>query len=392
MFNAGGYAGAHKCIFFTTLCLCVSIDLKQHSEGVKMLKQNVRSANDRYLHIDLIKLVSILGIMFIHTGSVGMYLYQSTDFGMLRAIYLFFNGLSSCAVPLFFMCSGAMLIKKQESLKTLLLHRVFRFAIVIVIIQAFNYIYMFLPDPFSHVYLEYYIQILFSGLFADHLWFLYSYLAFLLILPFLRRLVSAMEAKDYIYLFAVYLLFRCTELVQIFLFKDTVSLNPSFSISFFLELDVFFYPILGHYLQNVFDTKNLGIKNAAALFAAALLCVIFGCMITEFRITLSDPSATGSNILRSIPCAALFLGAKMFFENTRCPARVAKLLSIAGNCTFGVYLFENVLRDHTEWLFNFFSSFLPPMTSCLLWLAGAMLIAIPIVFVLKKIPVVKKLL
>ena len=53
---------------------------------------------------------------------------------------------------------------------------------------------------------------------STSLWYLYSYIALLLVMPFLRAMVKNLRHRDYIYLFFGYLTFTgilpCVELIQ----------------------------------------------------------------------------------------------------------------------------------------------------------------------------------
>ena len=81
--------------------------------------------------IDLTKSIAILCVLFIHAGS-GFYAYPvaSTDWNTL----LVYGSLVRAGVPLFLMCSGALLLdpNKPFSLKKLYCHNLPRIAVAMV--------------------------------------------------------------------------------------------------------------------------------------------------------------------------------------------------------------------------------------------------------------------
>ena len=95
----------------------------------------------RLVHLELIRIIAIILVVFNHTGTMGFLLYSVTDNPVTYPLYLFLSILSKIGVPLFFMVSGALLIARDESTRTLYCRRVVRIVFVILAFSLVQYFY-----------------------------------------------------------------------------------------------------------------------------------------------------------------------------------------------------------------------------------------------------------
>jgi surface polysaccharide O-acyltransferase-like enzyme len=72
-----------------------------------------KSVKERNLAIDLLKATSILGVLIVHS-SVGGYSYPIGSPNWLTSLFL--AGMSRACVPVFLMCSGALLLDPEKEL------------------------------------------------------------------------------------------------------------------------------------------------------------------------------------------------------------------------------------------------------------------------------------
>ena len=146
-------------------------------------------------HIDFLRIIACLMVIFNHTNERGFYRYVSdipgTAVFMLNLIY---SILCKLAVPVFFMISGTMLLNKKESV-TKTYKRLIKILVDIILFSLLYYSvdYIIAGVPFN-------IVEIFRAMIEEshwHLWYLYSYVHLLLHFRFLGNLRFHINKKGY---------------------------------------------------------------------------------------------------------------------------------------------------------------------------------------------------
>lgn len=96
--------------------------------------------------------------------------------------------------------------------------------------------------------------------------------------------------------------------------------------------------------------------------------------------------------LIAIPVFTIYLAVKYFFDRHTVSAPVKRFLQTAGSCTFGVYLLEYILRDQTAFIFVRLRPVIRTLPACCVRITVCLVLGIAAVWVLKKVPVLKKFL
>ena len=96
----------------------------------------------RFLHVDILRILAIFLVVFNHTAERGYTLFANSTDSFLYFPYMMFSVFCKIAVPIFFMISGALLLPKDESLKQLFTKRIFRMAIVLLLISVPFYFWL----------------------------------------------------------------------------------------------------------------------------------------------------------------------------------------------------------------------------------------------------------
>ena len=192
---------------------------------------------------------------------------------------MFVSILCKIAVPIFFMITGALLLKKEEPLRMLFVKHVLIFSLILQVVSLIYYIV--LCDGWS---VGDFIRRVYSRNITTGLWYLYSYLGILLILPFLRKLVMVLGEQDYIYLFAGrIILVGLFPIVAFLIEMGHLALNRDFSAVIFTA-DNLFYVLLGYYCEHLINTDSLTKKDWIALGSASLLAFGLTCFVTNIRL------------------------------------------------------------------------------------------------------------
>lgn len=229
-----------------------------------------------YPYIDLIRILSMLAIIVLHSASYGLRTYYfSTTWDTLNII----TSLATCAVPLFFMISGAMLLsdRKTDNIGYMLKKRLPKLIFPLLfwslacIARDFYYIkknlHVFDPGQLWDTI----ISILASPA-AVHLWFMYALIPLYIAAPFIRRIADSDKLIKYL----------LTIWVLACLFKTAYiaapeQLKPLFNISVLNKLnyiDGFLgYFVLGYYLHE----HNFKVKNRITLPLILLMIAIIAC-------------------------------------------------------------------------------------------------------------------
>lgn len=350
----------------------------------------------RNIHLEIIRIFALICIVFNHTGENGYLLFQVTDHLFVRAFSIFLSNFCKIGVPLFFMISGALLIPKKESLKELFVKRILRIVIIIVVFSFIYYIRFYLQHPEYGFNLFFFAKLIYSEPFITPYWFLYSYLTFLLILPFLRRLALALSDEEYLYL---------SILAVVFLFLIKIPeyvLDCAVNISIPLLTMTIIFPLLGYFIENRLQKKYFSHRYSVHAWAAILLN---GCASILMTYLYHSKSGIYDVIFvekfNLLPAAAVFFiikyscdrfGQSVSDGGTYAPfsKRTERAVLYVGSCTFCTYLFEEMLRiDLFIKMFAQLSPPLPTLLVCILYIICMFVAGIAISSFLKRLPGMK---
>ena len=354
----------------------------------------VSGAADRKVHLDFLRIFSIYLVLFNHTGTSGYMLFTTVPGGLRYWIYMALSVFCKIAVPVFFMISGGLLIPREESIGRVVKHRFLRMFLILVIFSVLSFLYL---NDFHFRELDwyYFIKTFYNNKISTAYWYLYSYLAFLLTLPFLRRMARHMTNREFLYMFLLYFIVQMMKIGQVPVFHGEVGFNYYF-ILFFLERNIFF-PLFGYFLENRVKKHWITPGRLLLLVFASVIAVLITCWITDYHhglIGTWDGTKWEEyvNHLIFIPAGTVYLLAKSFFRRHPASRRTAAVLSTLGGCTFGIFLLEKICREETLFIYRYLANYLPRLLACLIWVLCACAAGLIVTFILKKIPGIKKLL
>ena len=346
----------------------------------------------KYTYISVLKILAIFCILYFHNG-----VYFPDYFGKSGYwFYLASTVLSYLGVPMFFMISGALLLNREESYGTLLKKRILKYAAALVVFSAVCYVYG-IRTNLSALNLRFFVDGLLSFGHSSHLWYLYAYLAFLFMLPFLRKLAKSMTNTDFLYLLIIYFLFKMLPVFQFFAWRDNNLINADFRVAFFAALDVFAYPLFGYYMHCRTSDELQNAKAMPVLIISGLAFVIAEMLLTNIKLKSGtespEPLMQFGYTFAPFFTAAVFLAVKALFEKHPWSEKAADILKNVSGCVFGVYLLQEILTESTNGVYTFLISHnFGPYWATIIWLFCALVLGIASTYVLKLIPVIKELL
>ena len=344
------------------------------------------------VYLDLLRIIAIILVLFNHTGDNGFTYFAVARGSLFYPVSLFISLLDKIAVPLFFMISGALLIPKEESYKEVI-KRFVKFALILVAASGIIYVYRYLKGLPSIFTVAEFVTALYSKGIIIQYWYLYTYLAFILMLPFIRKIAKGMEGKDFIWLIALMTINSLLQIADYTVFKGKYFHNSHFS--FFISVNYLLYPILGYYLEHKvsrdrYNWKMLLILTGCSVLILAALTVLANLRCTSLQ-SWKEEDIPYYGCFEFLPTATVFIAAKMFFIRFPAKQRAQKVLSAIAGTTFGLYLFESIFRTESGFILTAMKTVIHPYIACWLWMLIVWMIGGGIIFLIRLIPGVKKL-
>ena len=349
------------------------------------------TASHKY-YLDFLRIFAILCIIYNHTNSRGYFLYADTINPVYKFLSMMLGCLISVGVPIFFMISGALLLQKEESFTTLFRNRVVRILLVLFLFSILQYLFRanLYHDTLS---VSSFIKEFLTADIIPSYWFLYAYLIYLLILPFLRKLVLLLQPRDMIYLLILFILSE--GVLPLCLLSTNITLTPYLNIP--LVNQIIFYPLFGYCidqmpLSKLQNKKYLGASRLAAIGSLLIMSgVSYARNLPAKSFTTFDHGLlTGA--FSGICAICIFYWAKLHITSIAPQSIHAKVILALSSCTFGVYLLESLIRIPTRSFEISLAKSIGDFPACLLWVCFIFLITSAITFLLKCIPGIKKLL
>ncbi len=353
---------------------------------------------EKRVYYEWIRLTACFFVIFNHLK--GYVLFQNAS-GAKQLFYMVLSVITKINVPLFFMVSGALLLGKREDIFTVLKKRVSRICLVILLFSLGIYTECRLYALAQGRDYEFTVKRFLYGVFERSLdetgayWYLYAYLGFLLLLPLMQKIAGQMSRSDFYTLSALhFIIWSMLPICNLFLRLagcESLSLAGEFSVPL-ATTAAFFYPLTGYYIDRKIEIRAVSKRKWAGLCAAAAVGICLSC----FCVYLDGAKETFISLFDYVLAIAVFLVVK-YTTAVKMPAlssgKTAESVCFMGSLTFGVYLldhyFKLVLYENYE---TFAERFMPSLFVSFGWCAISMFLGGTVTWMLKKLPLFKKLL
>lgn len=363
--------------------------------------ENKTKTKERFIFIDILEIIAIFCVVFYHTGS-----YQ--DNFLIKSSFLYYlryglRGFMAICVPMFFFCNGFLLFSKPFNLKKHLL-RMLRFAFIIL----FWGIVLLICSTFfgDKVTFMNFISLPFTIEFdaSRILWFLRALLCVYLLFP-LMKLAFDKSKTIFIYFIALcpILIFgnNCINIFFIFFKYIFYGECASWNANYLFEYNLFSGPYmvafayfsvggLMCYLWPKIKTLNktrVRIWSAVTVLVSSLMWLGMCAFIGLTRKTLIDCVWDGYvTIFTLANVLALFMFMSSFeFKNQK----LNNIYTLISQNTLGIYMFHMTIKR-----IPFIAKMYVGSTFSFGVVYALMLCAIcmGISLILKKIPIIKRLL
>ena len=345
----------------------------------------------RLIHLDLLRLLAIYLVIFNHTGNIGYMLFENRVDSPFYFIYMIASVFCKIAVPLFFMISGALLLSKEETYRQLFLKRILRIVVILLLISVPYYYWLKRSYGISILSFLTYI---YGNSASTSLWYLYSYLGFLLMLPFLRKMVKTMQHKDFIYLFIGYIIMvGVLPSLESYFLNGNTTIHEDFQPILFMSQSVF-YALMGHYFEHFFNSEKVKTRIGSIGVCLSLVVLLITCIMTHFLVVTNGIKNDGNsevffNYFIAVPTVTTYYYVKRFARRIINP-KMQSIITIMGSAVFGVYLIEKIIRALTRNIHTMLSPIVGMFIATLIWSLIVWVIGLIIVIIIKNTPVIKK--
>ena len=348
-----------------------------------------------YLHIEIMRIVAAYFVIFNHTGKDGFLLFSTVPAGGAGFwVSLLLSVFCKFAVPMFLGISGALLLSEpDEPLRTIWNRRMRRIAVILTVYSLFYYMVEMIRagDRFR---IRRFVKALYTANIKGHLWYLYLFIAYLAVLPFLRALVKNLDDRYFAYLFAITVFFEGILPAAEFLFlKENTTMSRYVRITWLTDYAVL-YPCLGYFMQNRIGVKWIR-KYLPWVWAFNIAGLSASCFMTYLQLEVNDKSLQMfHNCFVMINFAAMFLTIRLLYERRSFGKTGTALISTLGKCSFGIYLWHIFVRELP--LFAGIPDFLTVagltrMAAVLVTCLVVMAVSCVITLIQSRIPLLKKL-
>lgn len=305
-----------------------------------MSGSNITSVEPKDSRLQWIRSIAAIMVVLLHSASELMYSvsYGSSDWWFVNVI----NSCVRCAVPLFVMASGAVLLSRTDDFVYFYRKRAMRIAVPLVF---WTIIYIAVSYFINHVsianlaYLKTRIIATYNGKPYYHLWYLYMLIGLYLVTPFLQRLWAALsDGQKLFFTIMCFALSAIGPIEEAFLPVNSGS--PAFFLFRFMPYVGYF--VCGHYIKSLVNgegTRKAKTPAIVALLAALAIITMAGSFY------FGSKKTPGKYFFDYFSVNVIFFSILLFYLlmkaiSMRQPPKLIKLLD---KTSFGIYLIHPLM-------------------------------------------------
>ncbi len=350
----------------------------------------------KFLDLEVMRIVAIFFVIFNHTGKDGSLLFISQPLGGGRFwLYMVLSVFCKFAVPLFFAISGALLLGREpEPLARLWRRRIAPMLIMLVGISALYYVAYMVVYGNVNFGIADFIESLCTNNIAAPLWFLYAYISYLIVLPFLQSMTKSLKYEHYYYFMAIAAVFNGIIPAIEYLATNGASLYNNMFNQYFMVANLLLYPCIGYFIQNKFE---ITVKKLIVSWGVNALTIAFTCFMTfcSYKNNGTLPELDMNvfyNSFSFINMICVFMTIKYIFMRIKCK-KIENFIYLLGGCVFGIYIFHPaLLRMRSFVLKDLMAIGMNDLFAILLVCFCVLMITFGFILLLRKIPFMNRVL
>lgn len=285
----------------------------------------------RKYSFDILRCIAIFFVLVNHRDTYSYFLrYNAWD--VRYVVSMVISILCKSACPVFFMISGALLLGKEESYLFILKHRIWRIVSAMILFSA---LYVICNQGNGAVFI--------NLLLKDSNWYLFAYLAFLIMLPFFRSMVQGMDKEK----------FRMFLVLCVVFYAMPAFMQNSLQGNLFLFCSPWasscwhiVFPVLGYYYANWdkinVDEEEKNIQKIVLVVGSILSMIIF-CILMKNDIVCNE--GQNMELLRQyailLPACLIFVIINEYNKIwEKLNDKLKKIILTFSAASFGIFLLE----------------------------------------------------
>lgn len=360
--------------------------------GTENKQGNQPAVQKKVYYIEVLRALATIAVAVLHVASNNWYGYYGSHAWIVFTVYA---GLMKFCVPVFFMISGALFLRKEKeiSIKRLYTHNIWRL-IVFLLVWSFVYqLYQLLIvdgiRDYSKV-LKTAVQNIGLGNTQVHFWFVYAIIGLYVLVPVLQIFTKHAQKRQVRYALALCFVFASVlPFLQSFPVFAPVSNNLSkLNVQAVCGYVGFF--LLGHY----FHSYEQSWRERNGWYLAGIIGLITSIMATCY-LCITNNAVVETCFSYTFPGIVCFSGAVYVWvqshESWFQKAAVSKAVGVLSNCSLGIYA-VHMLVLFLLWRNNITTFSFAAEASVPVLALAILLCSLLVAWVLSKIPVVNKFL
>lgn len=301
----------------------------------------MKDKKNRVEYCDLLRLIAIISVVFIHVFADFRDYYLITNKNYYFILTLL-DSFTRAGVPIFFMLTGVFMLNnnKDEKYSSFLKKRIPKLVIPFFIISIIYYIYEMIKIN-KEVSLIGFINLFTSNAIKYHFWFMYSIILIYLILPFLKKMIQALNKTQLKNL--IIIIFTSNILSIIKVFSNLFNLNL-FSGIIYPNLIIYInYLFLGYYLFK-YDISKKYKKNIYLLAIISLIIMPIGDYVLTNNLR-ADNLLVAISPFPFLVATALFILIKDNYQKMKLNIQTKKFMSYTSNIIFYIYMIHVIVME-----------------------------------------------
>lgn len=342
---------------------------------------------EKRVYLEFIRIAACFMVLAVHTnGKIFLTMQPSPTW----FVSLAYRAVYSICVCSFLTITGALLLPKQDAPRKWA-ERCIRAASILLVFSVFYYLYFAYKagaapsiTAFLRTFLLYKTN--------TAIWYQYTLLGLLLIMPVFQRLAAALNRTE-----LLWLLFLSLGVYGGLLFASSLfswpPLLPNLTLALMHPIPAFLFA--GYYMERYVDVTPRKFRLAVLLFfvlaAGKVLLAYF-----LYRLdggasgSWSDAPFTGMYPPTALSSFCFYIAVKYIFTHIRISPVLERAICRLGRLTLLIYLLGDLAIDLLAPVYDRLCLFLHPLFSMLLWEALIFAVCAAAAAVLRQIPFLKK--
>lgn len=299
-------------------------------------------------YISILNVLACIGVVILHTFETG----YTSDANFVFEVLI--RAIAYCAVPVFFMITGATLIDYREryDTKTFFKKRLLKVIIPLIIWSIIYFIINFFKGKFSindlsfKFVFEYFFLVKTNPIF----WFFVVIIGIYLAIPVISLIPQESRRKAFLYIIIIIFVFN--QFLPDLLYH--LNLNYNYDLKFPLTYSGWIsFIFIGYYI----DKYEIVKKHRVIIYVLGIIGFLTMVVPTIFISYHKNESCSWFDEYYDAPCvlysASVFLFFKSKINNNQIVTKIMPFFNFVAPTTLGIYVLHIAIRDFLRYFYTY---------------------------------------